>query len=79
MQARRRSERRLRGVREPPAAFVGRQSEQRRAQAGDLLCLVARRQDEIYRLKSAKGDKKEQGNCSSSMHRQVISKKKRQA
>lgn len=49
-------------VHEPPAAFVGQRCEK----AGDLLCLVARLQDEIYRLKSVMGDKKEKGNCSSS-------------
>lgn len=60
-------------VHEPPAAFV----RQRCEKAGDLLCLVARLQDEIYRLKSVMGDKKEKGNCSSSTYGQLISKKKK--
>lgn len=60
-------------VHEPPAAFV----RQRCEKAGDLLCLVARLQDEIYRVKSVMGDKKEKGNCSSSTYGQLMSKKKK--
>lgn len=60
-------------VHEPPAAFV----RQRCEKAGDLLCLVARLQDEIYRVKSVMGDKNEKGNCSSSTYGQLMSKKKK--